>query len=65
MGWINVLARFLSAIGNSFDLICQGVASLNEATTIKLIHGLKVVAVAVVAKAVWSMAVKLCFEKLD
>ena len=46
-------------------LFAKGVTSLNETTTIKLIHGLKVVAVAVVAKAVWSMAVKLCFEKLD
>lgn len=45
-------------------LFAKGVASLNESTTIKLIHGLKVVAVAVVAKAVWSMAVKLCFEKV-
>ena len=45
-------------------LFAKGVASLDNSITIKLIHGLKVVAVAVVAKAVWNMAVKLCFEKI-
>ncbi len=44
-------------------LFAKGVANLDSAITIKLIHGLKVVAVAIVAKAVWHMALKLCFEK--
>lgn len=45
-------------------LFAKGVANLDHTITLKLIHGLKVVAVAVVAKAVWHMSIKLCFEKI-
>ena len=60
MAWIGFCLPSVIAL----ILFAKGVANLDHATTVKLIHGLKVVAVAVVAKAVWSMATKLCFEKI-
>lgn len=41
-------------------LFAQGITSLDTSYSLKLIQGLKIVAVAIVAKALWQMANKLC-----
>lgn len=62
-GWLGALAAFLAFTLPS-ALLLVGFASalplLSSATGVAIIHGLKLVAFAVVADAVWGMAKKLC-----
>jgi len=44
-------------------LFAQGLSSWGDAVPLGLLHGLKVVAVAVVAQAVWGMARNLCTDR--
>lgn len=45
-------------------LFAHGMSAIHDTLAMQIIDGLKVVAVAVVAKAVWQMATKLCEGKL-
>ncbi len=66
-GWLGALAAWLgftlpSAI--ALILFAFGVASWAELAQSGVVHGLKVMAVAVVAQAVWGMAKSLCPDRL-
>jgi chromate transporter len=50
--------------GVPFVLAAYGVHWIGQQQAASWLHGLKVVAVAVVAQAVWSMATKLCTDRL-
>ena len=45
-------------------LFAQGITSLDTSYSLKIIQGLKIVAVAIVAKALWQMANKLCTTRV-
>jgi chromate transporter len=66
-GWAGALAAWLgftlpSAV--ALILFAHGVAEWSGLATSGAVHGLKVVAVAVVAQAVWGMAKSLCPDRL-
>jgi chromate transporter len=66
-GWLGALAAWLgftmpSAV--ALILFAQGVSRWSGLATSGAVHGLKVVAVAVVAQAVWGMAKSLCPDRL-
>ncbi len=64
--WGGVLAWLGFCLPSVIALIlfAKGISGLDHTTTTNLIYGLKIVAVAVVAKAIWNMGLKLCFEKV-
>ncbi|TJY59554.1 chromate efflux transporter [Sinimarinibacterium sp. CAU 1509] len=62
-GWRGALAAWLGFTAPSAVLMyaaAMGAVSADSATALAVLHGLKLVAVAVVAQAVWSMARRLC-----
>ena len=66
-GWAGALAAWLGfTLPSALALIlfAQGVAAWSGLATSGVVHGLKVVAVAVVAQAVWGMARSLCPDRL-
>lgn len=66
-GWAGALAAWLGfTLPSAFALIlfAYGVAEWSGLASSGAVHGLKVVAVAVVAQAVWGMAKSLCPDRL-
>ncbi len=66
-GWLGALAAWLGfTLPSAFALIlfAYGVAEWSGLASSGAVHGLKVVAVAVVAQAVWGMAKSLCPDRL-
>jgi chromate transporter len=66
-GWLGALAAWLGFTMPSaaaLILFALGVAQWNDLASSGAIHGLKVVAVAVVSQAVWGMAKSLCSGRL-
>lgn len=65
-GWLGALAAWTGfTLPSALALIAFafGIAQFSELATSGAVHGLKVVAVAVVAQAVWGMACSLCPDK--
>ena len=66
-GWLGALAAWIgftlpSAI--ALILFAYGVANWSELSVSGVIHGLKIVAVAVVAQAIWGMSKTLCPDRI-
>ncbi len=58
LGWLH------AAVCHSLDPFALGISSYGDYVSQGALHGLKVVAVAVVAQAVWGMARNLCTDGL-
>lgn len=65
-GWpgLGRLGRLYAAVGRADDPLRFGVAKYQAIIESGWLHGLKIVAVAVVAQAVWGMARSLCPDRL-
>ena len=65
-GWMGALAAFLAFTLPSalfLAVLALGASRVEGALTLGIVHGLKIVAVAIVAQAVWGMARSLCPDR--